>query len=148
MALSCRSESQSCTRVLMFLHSIRRNKKMTCCGFENVHWKHRKTKQVPNELTFLLWKHQFRLTVWTEHPSLPGSQPTGGTTWLTAPHPPPRFLSLTSWQPVLATSSRAMPFLARCLHGHLTADEQMGTWENIQRLLLYGTLSRKINKML
>lgn len=146
-----RSEYQPCTCVLMFLHSIKRNKKMTCCGVEMCVENTGKTKQVPNELTFLLWKHQFRLAVWNEHPFFApktGSQSTGGTTWLTAPHPtpPPHFLSLTSWQPVLATSTRALPFLACCLHRHLTADDQMGTWENIQQLLLYGTSSRKINK--
>lgn len=54
--------------------------------------------------------------------------------------------SLTSWQPALATSTRTLPFLACCLHWHPTAaaDDQMGFWENVQELFLYGTLSKQI----
>lgn len=81
-------------------------------------------------------------------PPPPAGLSTGGTTWLTA-----LSLSLSTapslwhpWQPVLATSTRTLPFLARCLHWHPTAaeDDQMGFWENIQRLFLCGPLSREI----
>lgn len=50
---------------------------MTCCGVEMYVWKCRQTKHVPDELTFLLSKHQFRLAVWNEPrhaPSLPSPE--------------------------------------------------------------------------
>lgn len=42
---------------------------------QDVCWKHRQTKHVPNELTFLLWKHQFRLAVWNEPRRAPSPPP-------------------------------------------------------------------------
>ena len=69
---------------------------MTRCEVGMCVGKHRQTKHVPNELTFLLWKHQFRLAVWNEprhapSPAFldpPAGLSTGGTTWLTAPSLP------------------------------------------------------------
>lgn len=126
---SRRSESQPCTRMLIFLHSIRRNKKMTCCRVEmcveNTGKQNRcqTTWHFCSGNTNLAWQYELNTP-----PSQTASRQAAPPGWL-HPTPPPHFLSLTSWQPALATSTRAVPFLAHCLHRHLTADDQMGTWE-------------------
>lgn len=111
------------------------------------HWKHGQTKPVPNELTLLLSKHQFRLAVWDEPRGSPSPLHLQAACRQAAPPGsllPPLLPLLTSWQRVLATRTRTLPFLACCLHWHLTAaaDDQMGFWENMLQLFLLGKLSR------
>lgn len=119
---------------------------MTRCGVGMCVGKHRQTKHVPKELTFLLWKHQFRLAVWDEprrapSPAFltpPAGLSTGGTTWLTALslwHPDSQFWlpapgHCHSW-PAVCTDIRQQ-------------QQQMTRWDTgkvYSSFFLYGTLA-------
>lgn len=111
-------------------------KEMTCCGVEMYVWKCRQTKHVPDELTFLLSKHQFRLAVWNEPrhaPSLPSPErPVDRRHHLadcSLSLSLCRFLPLTSWQPALATSARTLPFWAPVCTDILQ-QQQMTRWDS------------------
>lgn len=145
------SRLHMCVYVCMFLHSLRSYKEMTCCGDEMRvgNTGKQNTNQTSwhfcSQNTNLGWQYQM-------NPDMHRPPPSSTSRPVNRQHHLADYslllalccsLSLTSWQPALATRTRTLPFLARCLHWHLTAatDDQMGFWENIQQLFLHGILS-------